>query len=208
MNIRKLNIFSNPNDFSSMSEAMKDLPWHAMNHSNWNEDFPYRPSVLFQITHDNEFLYLHFNVTEEELRVEVKEHNGKVWEDSCVECFLSFDQGVNYYNIEFNAMGYGLIGYGPSSKRNERQKMGIEKIENIERFYQINNKEEEVQWQLILKIPVSYFQLSHFSGLKASANFYKCGDALKKPHYLSWNKILAPAPNFHLVEFFEKIYFE
>lgn len=34
------------------------------------------------------------------------------------------------------------------------------------------------------------------------ANFYKCGDDLPAPYYLSWNKIIAPKPDFHYPDFF------
>ncbi len=41
-----------------------------------------------------------------------------------------------------------------------------------------------------------------WDGIKAKANVYKCGDNLSKPHFLSWNPIHHPTPNFHLPEFF------
>jgi len=37
------------------------------------------------------------------------------------------------------------------------------------------------------------------------ANFYKCGDGLSKPHYLSWKPIVAEKPDFHRPEFFSTI---
>ena len=40
------------------------------------------------------------------------------------------------------------------------------------------------------------------------ANFYKCGDRLKQQHYLSWNPIDLPRPNFHCPEFFGELTFE
>jgi hypothetical protein len=34
------------------------------------------------------------------------------------------------------------------------------------------------------------------------ANFYKCGDLTAHPHFLSWNPIDLPKPDFHRPEFF------
>jgi hypothetical protein len=42
---------------------------------------------------------------------------------------------------------------------------------------------------------------------KIMGNFYKCADETISPHYLSWNPIDAPAPDFHRPEFFGEIHF-
>ena len=34
------------------------------------------------------------------------------------------------------------------------------------------------------------------------ANFYKCGDKLSVPHYLSWNPVTTEKPDFHRPEYF------
>lgn len=41
-----------------------------------------------------------------------------------------------------------------------------------------------------------------------NANFYKCGDKLQTPHFLSWNPINLEKPNFHCPEFFGTLNFE
>jgi hypothetical protein len=40
------------------------------------------------------------------------------------------------------------------------------------------------------------------------ANFYKCGDELPTPHFLSWNPIEWKEPSFHRPEQFGKLIFE
>ena len=35
------------------------------------------------------------------------------------------------------------------------------------------------------------------SGTVIRANCYKCGDLTVKPHYLSWNPVVNPTPDFH-----------
>jgi Carbohydrate-binding family 9 len=45
-------------------------------------------------------------------------------------------------------------------------------------------------------------------GKKCKANFYKCGDKLAQPHFLAWNRIETPEPDFHQPAFFGDIEFE
>jgi hypothetical protein len=40
------------------------------------------------------------------------------------------------------------------------------------------------------------------------ANFYKCGDELQTPHFLSWNPIEIDQPDFHRPDFFGTLEFE
>ncbi|HEX8038127.1 MAG TPA: carbohydrate-binding family 9-like protein [Chryseosolibacter sp.] len=40
-----------------------------------------------------------------------------------------------------------------------------------------------------------------------SKDFYKCGDNLPEPHFITWNDVKAPKPDFHLPEFFGRINF-
>ncbi len=40
------------------------------------------------------------------------------------------------------------------------------------------------------------------------ANFYKCGDELQTPHFLSWNPIEIEKPDFHRPDFFGTLRFE
>ena len=66
-------------------------------------------------------------------------------------------------------------------------------------------------WELTAAIPVYLFEHHHDTRLhhmKVHGNFYKCGDALPEPHFLTWSNIEAPAPNFHLPGLFGKLIFE
>jgi hypothetical protein len=42
---------------------------------------------------------------------------------------------------------------------------------------------------------------------KIMGNFYKCADDTAFKHYLSWNPILTPNPDFHRPEFFGELRF-
>jgi hypothetical protein len=68
-------------------------------------------------------------------------------------------------------------------------------------------REEPTAWELALVIPASTFGLETFSGLHARGNFYKCGDRLPVPHYVSWAPIATPKPDFHRPEYFDELFF-
>ncbi|MCG8580652.1 MAG: hypothetical protein MI866_12075 [Bacteroidales bacterium] len=181
--------------------------------SNSNWDYFDKVKVTFKIAHDNRSIYLKFYVKEENVRAVNTNVNGPVWEDSCVEFFISFDK-VNYYNLEFNCIGNLLGGYGQS--RDQRKELPAEVLQKIDRipslgFDKIEGIEEEIEWTLELNIPVSTFVYDNvdlLEGVKASCNFYKCGDKQKNVHYLSWNPIKNEMPNFHLPQYFGEISFE
>jgi hypothetical protein len=40
------------------------------------------------------------------------------------------------------------------------------------------------------------------------ANFYKCADNTRIPHYVSWNPIEVASPDFHRPEFFGELLLE
>ncbi len=67
-------------------------------------------------------------------------------------------------------------------------------------------------WHITFIIPISALYKDRFASwdeLKgARCNFYKCGDGLSKPHYLSWAPVLTEKPNFHSPQFFGEVEFE
>lgn len=74
-----------------------------------------------------------------------------------------------------------------------------------------NTKEGNFEWSLTVALPIELFSLNNItplSGRSVKANFYKCGDELPEPHYLSWSRVGTERPNFHTPEFFGTIYFE
>ena len=94
--------------------------------------------------------------------------------------------------------------------------MSLDALATIERYPTLGSenfalREGETSWSMIEVIPASALfnhKIEEWSGLNFRANFYKCGDNLPNPHFLSWNKIDFPRPNFHLLEFFGEVVFE
>lgn len=186
-------------------EAIKltEVPW---------ADFPYCPSVHFKIAHTVVGIVLLYDVKEKHMKSVYRRTNDPVYKDSCVEFFLSFD-GVNYYNLEFNCLGTGLIGYGPAEK-SARKRLNVETIEQVKTYSRMSQGTPEngdKAWQLLLQIPLSVFEahtIDSLAGRRCTGNFYKCGDDLPEPHYVAWNPINHPTPNFHLPQYFGELVFE
>lgn len=171
--------------------------------------FPYLPKVRLGIGYDNSGFLLYWQVSEYGFRAVHRAHNEAVYEDSCVEFFVSFDQ-VRYYNIEFNALGYGLIGFGDHQKGN-RVNLPPSVVDRIAlKSSGIKHAGDISHWDLLMHIPFQVFVYDVVQPVKGQAiraNFYKCGDKCTEPHFVSWKKIGFPTPNFHLPEFFGPLVF-
>ena len=70
---------------------------------------------------------------------------------------------------------------------------------------------DESGWEVALIIPYKVFfkhQIDSLDGKEIKANFYKCGDELQTPHFLSWNALEIDQPDFHRPDFFGTLEFE
>ena len=180
---------------------------------NWAE-YPYKPKVNFRIAHTKNSILLHFKVKEASVRARYGTDNGSVWTDSCVEFFsIPAGDGV-YYNIECNCIGTILIGVGPA--RNGREHTPKEVTDLVQRWSSLGDtpfeeRVEETDWEVALIIPYAVFfkhQIESLDEKEIKANFYKCGDELQTPHFLSWNPIKIENPDFHRPDFFGTLEFE
>lgn len=179
---------------------------------SWKE-YPYKPRVELRIGHAQNLILLKFNVTENAVGASETQLNGKVHLDSCVEFFISVD-GTNYYNFEFNCIGTIHVGWGTG--RQDRKHLPAEIVRLIQVRSSLGNipfpvKTGHFSWEMCVLIPGECFIYDKgisFDGLTGNANFYKCGDFLPEPHFLSWNHVGTSEPDFHRPEFFGKIDFE
>lgn len=196
-------------DKHKLQELADELSGNKLDYTSW-DDFPYKPNVVFKIAYSKDALFLSFDVEEKALRINNFASNDPVYEDSCVEFFISFTDQY-YYNLEFNAIGVGLVGYGTNDKNN-RKRLSSERINEIKTFSTItkSGRDENVKWNLQLYISLGLFEEENILDLADKsfrANFYKCGDLLPEPHFLSWAPIQADEPNFHLPEYFGLVKF-
>lgn len=201
-------------EIPSLLDAYK-IEWNAIDILNWRESFPYCPKVMFRIAHADDRIFLNFNVTENDVRAVCDTDNGRSWEDSCVEFFLQPEvTSPLYYNFEFTCAGFKLIGGGEYGTERNRALMQL--LSLVKTWSSLGNKPfgqryGETNWQLSAIIPVTalyHSDIKSFSRKTMRGNFYKCGDLTPTPHFVSWNKIKSPKPQFHLPEFFGEIKFE
>ena len=180
---------------------------------NWKE-YPYQPSVKFRAAHIGHAVLLHYQVTEASVRAVATADDGRVWEDACVEFFLSPESNDFYYNFECNCAGKLLLHGGAAGT--ERPGASEEVLKSVKRWASLGTEpfEERVgecTWEVALVIPTSAIfrhSIESLDGKTMRANFYKCGDLLQTPHFLSWSPIDLPQPKFHCPEFFGEIKFE
>jgi len=129
------------------------------------------------------------------------EPDSAVWEDSCLECFFSFD-GKNYVNLEANANSALRASFGP-----DRHNRKFLKDMDVP-MPAVHAKELKEGWGLVLSIPLELVErlwgVKAHSGTWFHANFYSCGDKTPLPHYASWNPVETESPDFHRPEYFGK----
>jgi len=191
-----------------ISAVLDSEEQHFINIAPW-PDYSYLPKVSFAVIHSNTAICLKYFVDESYVQAHYHQVNDPVYNDSCVEFFIGFDDVGRYYNLEFNCLGTALVGYG---KSNDRDYLEKDIIENVSRYTSLQPgfKEGALQWQLTLMIPVTVFcfdKISTLQGSKARANFFKCGDQLPQKHYCAWNKVHSSKCNFHLPEYFGSMEF-
>ncbi|MDM1047997.1 carbohydrate-binding family 9-like protein [Sphingobacterium hotanense] len=209
LEIEKVDFQESAGDYASLAKNMNSLAWHDIAAAPWKSEFPYIPKVQFQVGYSDQDILLHYSVEEEFVKGQYIRPNENVWEDSCVEFFVSFDNRETYYNVEFNVLGVGLVGYGTSIKSN-RNRLSAEEILQINAYSSVRTVAGKKSWQQILQIPFHIFKANaeELQCKKAYANFYKCGDALPNPHFIAWNDIDNPTPNFHLPQYFGEVTFK
>jgi len=181
---------------------------------NWPAEYPYAPSVQARLFHNGAYLFIRYDVSEKYTAALAAEDMGNVWEDSCCEFFISLGDGT-YYNFESTCIGT-LLMTNRKSRNEDVCPASIAVLDSVLRWPSLGrNPFTEISgdnnWSLILAIPATALfkqQLTSWDGVKAKANLYKCGDKLSEPHFLSWNPIALPSPDFHCPAFFADLEFE
>src|SRR5215203_3742200 len=210
LNVNFLKTVKGDTPVRRLSVMMDTIDREGIGICPWPHLFNYKPKVSFAIAYTDDCIFLKYYVKERSVLAKYLHTNDLVYEDSCVEFFVAFNGEPGYYNFEFNCLGTCLAGFGET--RETRKLLPKNIIEKIRYCYIIQKEQEqaETEWELMLVIPLEVFcnhRLSGLKGQKCTGNFYKCGDHLPQPHFLSWAAIQSPEPNFHLPEFFGEIRF-
>ena len=186
------------------------------------ESSDHRPVVQAKVLHDNEFIYILFDVQDKYVRCVHTGYQSSVCRDSCVEFFCQPAGCVDYLNFEFACGGSFLIHHVTDPTRTDKGFKDAEKL-NLEDAGQIRvhttmpfvvepEITEDTHWNLASRIPLSLFTKyckepkGDVSGSTWRANFYKCADATSHPHWASWQPV--EVLNFHLPQCFGEVVFE
>ncbi len=155
-------------------------------------------SMTAQVCYDADALYMHMCAVEPHIRAEYDAPLSMVCEDSCMEIFFGPDpEDDRYLNFEINPNCATFIGL--SSCREDNVRLCPE---NEDDLFQKKAWRTADGWEVTYQIPVSFLRVlfpgyALESGTVIRANFYKCGEKTKTPHFLSWNPVVHPTPEFH-----------
>ena len=181
---------------------------------NWPA-WPYKPSVEFRIGLFKDGLRLEWKVDEQSIRALQGTPGGEVYEDSCVEFFFkpSADD-PHYYNFEWNAIGNLCVSWRTGRFDPEPAPTSVYELVRAEAscgMLPFDERQAKGPWTLKVFIPLKALWksgLKSLRGLQARANFYKCGDGLAVPHFVTWAPIATEKPDYHRPEYFDWLEFE
>ncbi|MDR2887193.1 MAG: hypothetical protein LBV26_04200 [Bacteroidales bacterium] len=192
----------------AISAALEDqAEKHKIDVINW-KGYSYKPEVNFFIAYGEKELYLKYIIAEDCFKAEKIETNQMVCEDSCVEFFVSPGNDGIYYNFEFNGIGTVLLGTGTCRENSTCANPEI--ISKIRRkssvgVNPVKEKSGRFEWNIVIAIPFEVFfhhRVEKLCGKTFRANFYKCGDMLSMPHYITWNPVETKNPDYHQPSYF------
>ena len=181
----------------------------AICENNWPKEAPYTPDCNGSIARTASHLAVMFHVRGLDLRATQIEDNGRSWEDSCCEFFVTDPYDGTYYNFELTCIGSLL-----SSKRKSRLDSVLREKEDVARVIRhssLAHEETEISdrifsWTVAMLIPYDLIGIDRDNvPVSVRGNFYKCGDLTAHPHFLSWNPIGTPKPDFHRPEYFGEL---
>jgi len=213
INIKKLFSGVSVPDLIEVSEQLDSSgKGELLNTLNWDQ-YTNGPEVRFNIAYSDNEILLKYYVKEGCLKAEMSLPNEKVYEDSCVEFFILPGEDGIYYNFEFNCIGTCLMGKGRGrADRTLADRCIISKIRRLPSmgYLPFSEKKGDFFWTLTLAIPfeiINPMMNKDLKGRVLKANFYKCGDKLSSPHYITWNPVNTESPDFHQPDYFGELGF-
>ena len=184
-----------------------EVPCASIDATPWHPGAQLPPAQA-QVAFDGSAFHVRFTAWEKHLRVVTRQHNGPVWEDSCVEFFFNPapQQDRQYLNFEVNAEGYLLLGLGASRDHRVLPEGFDPSLFQIQHDVPKNSAAawEKPFYTVSLTIPVPflesiYGELDLRPGAALGGNFQKCRGLA---HLGCWNPIGTPAPDFHQPDWF------
>lgn len=168
-------------------------PWPA---------FSYCPDTWVRLLWSDAGVSVLFQTDEQPIGALRVGNNSDVCNDSCMEFFFSADESSSkYMNIEVNPLTTMLVGTGTG-----RPDICFQEFDAND--FRISSILTPKTWTLSYFIAFSFLR-RHFSEISPvwRANFYKCGNVNVHRHFVCWNEITTPEPEFHSPQCFGRVVF-
>lgn len=200
----------NENNLTDMISVLDSEGVHgSIDNVNWAKDYPYHPLTVFTCGHNGKYLFIDFFVRCNYLRAVNYTNNSPVSQDSCIEFFVSPTSDHYYWNFELNCIG--TLNASHRTERNNPTRLNATELDSVLRYAScgtrpFNEIEGLFAWNVLVAIPLELLGIEYNgTPIEMTANFNKCASGTSQPHFLSWNPINTPEPDFHRPEFFGKI---
>ncbi len=166
-------------------------------------------SAYAQLCFDREALLVHLYTKEKDYVLNESGALGSPCRDSCLEFFFCPCPGdTRYFNIEFNSGSCMFLGLGS----------GIGDLVRLfpfakgDKIFSPKIVKGEDHWEVFYSVGFEFIKrffpdFSIRTGTELRANFYKCSETGKQPHFLSWNPVVADPFTFHTPSCFGKLLF-
>jgi hypothetical protein len=175
----------------SVAELPKEAPLQGLPFLYLHPSSLQSPQVLMLAWQTHETCHFFWTIQEDPIRTEVKNHNGPVWTDSCIELFFKTEHhSPHYFNIEVSASGALLIQTGVDRHNRIPLDPQLVCVKTLIEPYQKS-------WSCLLQLPAKHW------APPIVGNSYKCADQSPRPHWLSLFAVPTQRPDFHRPEFFD-----
>jgi len=177
------------------------------------------PNTRAKLLYDNDNIYVFFRVQDQYVRAVAQDYHDAVCQDSCVEFFFTCgtDIAEGYFNVEVNCGGT-LLFYHQTARGQNQQQVSVADCRQVKIISSLPSKvdpeiTEPTVWTVKYALPIAILTkhapvAKPGPGVTWKANFYKCADQSSHPHWLTWNPVDKPSPDFHLPQYFGTIMFE
>ncbi len=192
-----------------IGRAIEDCPAVEITSNTWN--YPYTPKTTVQMTYIRDRgIVVRLTCFEKNPLTRYTKPYDPVSNDSCMECFFNLctEKSKDYINFETNSNGAFVLSFGPG-----RGDVRTRILPTLGLSPEITITKNDECWiadavigNEILHAVYGDFEIT--SGYVFKGNFYKCGKDGENPHYITWNKIDTPKPDFHRPEYFGEIIVE
>lgn len=191
-------------------EEIEALPFFKLENYNWEEKVPYRPEAFAKVCIFNDSIVAILKCYEKNPKTVIKERDGRIWCDSCLEFFVRpLSTRSEYINTEVNSEGYFLSQFGASRENRVFLKELTDEAPTVNSFRGADEKGDfwGVRITLTKELLASVYKTdpSEFKFDEIYANFFKCGDECEIPHYVSMFPVTTLPPGFHNPDCFKKL---